>query len=129
QRDRFILGVCQGQHSLPSKVQKKLIRDLSLFGYLATFWRTLTDEQKDAWRDAGKVSGLSNWQLFVSDNAARIRNELPLNQPPSDLWQVRAGYLTVDSPASSIKLKQEHPQSYIVAQKVPGAPWKNEIVS
>lgn len=129
QRDRFIFGVCQGQHSLPSKVQKKLIRELSLFGYLATYWRALTTTQKTTWKDAAAYSSLTNWQLFVSDNAARLRDSLPLNQPPSDLWQVRAGQIVISAPASEILLKQEHPQSYIVAEKVPGAPWKNEIVA
>lgn len=129
QRDRFYLGVCQSHKREPSKIQKKIIKEKSLFGYLATFWRELTPEQKAVWSEAGAFSSLSNWQLYISDNAARIRNNLTLDVPPSDLWQVNAGRLTVEAPASQILLKQEHPQQYLVAQKVVGQSWKREIVS
>lgn len=128
QRDRFVLGVCQSHKRLPSKVRKKLIREYSLFGFLAGFWRELSTAEKDTWRQAAAFSNLTNWQLFISDNAARIRDDLPLDVPPSDLWQVRAGRLLIESPATEIVLKQEHPQSYWVAQKVVGASWKRELV-
>lgn len=128
QRDRFFLGVCQSHKRLPSKVRKKLIRQYSLFGFLATYWRQLNSTQKAVWSDAGAYSNLTNWQLFISDNAARIRNDLTLSVPPSDLWQVNAGRLLIESPASELILKQEHPHSYFVAQKIVGASWKRELV-
>ena len=128
QSDRFVNSVVQAHKSLPSDARKKLIKAQSLFGYLATFWRALTDEQKTVWREAAVYSGITNWQLFISDNAARIRNDLTLDVPPSDLWQVRAGQILIESPASELILKQEHPQTYYVAQKIVGAPWKSEVV-
>jgi hypothetical protein len=91
-------------------------------------WRALTDEQKTTWKDAGAFSLINGWQLFISDNAARIRNSLTLDVPPSDLWQVRAGNIEIESPATEVILKQDHPLDYWVAQKVPGASWKNELV-
>jgi len=128
QRDRFILGVCQGHKRKPPKAEKKRLRDVSLFRYFAEFWRELTPTQKTAWGTAAALSGLSNWQLFVSDNAARLRDSLPLNVPPSDLWQVRAGYIVIESPASKMLLRQDHPLDYWVERKVVGASWKNELV-
>ncbi len=128
QRDRFILGVCQSHKRRRSKRIERQIAEKSLFGFLAIMWRTLTDEQKDAWRTAGQFSNLTNWQLFISDNAARLRHDLPLYVPPSELWQVRAGQILVEDPASEIILKQEHPHGYWVAQKVVGASWKRELV-
>jgi hypothetical protein len=138
-RDRFILGVAQGHKREPSKAQKRLLRRASvvnspqegrgsLFKYLSPLWGNLTDEQKNAWADASNFSDLTNWQLFISDNAARIRNDLTLEVPPSELWQVRAGHIVIDSPADEIILKQEHPLDYWVAQKIPGKPWKYELV-
>lgn len=138
-RDRFILGVVQGHKRLPSKAQKRLLKRPavvnspmegrgSLFRYLAPFWRTLNDSQKDVWRQAGDFSSLTNWQLFISDNAARIRNSLPLEVPPSELWQVRTGYFNIEAPASELILKQEHPLDYWVTQKITGTPWKSELV-
>src|SRR5690606_30814919 len=81
-RDRFFLGVCQGHKRLPSKKQKRLLSRPSvvnspqegrgsLFRYLAPLWRGLTTEQKNVWKDAAAYSSLTNWQLFISDNAAR----------------------------------------------------------
>lgn len=138
-RDRYFLGAIQGHKHLPSKRQARLLKRTaivnspqegrgSLFKYFAQTWRTLSTTQKNVWKAAGAVTGLTNWQLFVSDNAARIRNYLTENVPPSLLWQVNTGYILIESPASELILKQEHPQSYIVAQPVPGKSWKTQIV-
>lgn len=138
-RDRFILGVLQGHRREPSKAQKKLLKRSavinspqegrgSLFKFLSPLWRGLTPTQKGVWADAGAVMGLTNWQTFISDNAARIRNSLTLEVPPSELWQVNTGYLKIEAPASEIILKQEHPLDYWVAQKIVGQSWKKELV-
>ena len=138
-RERFILGVCQGHKREPSKAQKRLLRRKaiinspmtergSLFAYLADFWRELTPAQKQVWKDAGFFSSLTNWQTYISDNAARIRNNLTLDVPPSEFWQVRAGRLLIETPSNEIILKQEHPLDYWIAQKVPGKSWKYELV-
>lgn len=127
-RDRFVLGAIQGHKRIPSKIQKKLIKERSLFGFFSLFWRELTTEEKATWADAAQYSGLTNWQLFISDNAARLRNELGLDVPPSELWQVNAGHIVLAEPANQILLRQDHPLDYWVAQKVVGASWKRELV-
>lgn len=129
QRDRYILGVVQAHKRLPSKIKKKDFANQSLFKLLAPYWRELTETEKDVWREAGVYSGISGWQLFISDNAARLKNDLELSVPPSDLWQVRAGRFVIQSPATEIILKQEHPQSYLILQKIVGTPWKKEMVT
>jgi hypothetical protein len=137
--DRFVYGVVQAHKRLPSKKQKRLLARPavlgspqvgrgSLFRLFAPLWRELSTAQKDVWKDAGGVSGLTNWQTFVSDNAARVRNSLALSVPPSELWQVRAGRLLIESPASEIILKQEHPLDYWTAPKIVGKSWKRELV-
>jgi len=139
-RDRFILGVNQSQRREPSKAQKRLLRRPavvnspmqgrgSLFRFLSPYWKNLTLTQKAYWTGAAPYSSLTNWQLFISDNSARIRNSVTFPGTPSEVWQVRTGKISIESPASEILLKQEHPQSYIVAQKIAGTPWKKEIVS
>lgn len=140
QRDRFILGVAQGHKREPSKMQKKLLKRAavvnspqegrgSLFKFLSPYWRSLTDMQKATWASAAVYSNLNNWQLFISDNAARIRNSISFPATPSDVWQVRAGRILIESPATEIILKQEHPQEYVVAQKIVGKSWKYELVT
>jgi len=139
QRDRYILGAVQGHKREPSKAQKRALKRSaiinspqvgrgSLFRYLSPFWRTLTQAQKDQWAGAAVFSNLNNWQLFISDNAARIRNDITFPIPPSDLWQVRAGRLLIENPATEIVLKQDHPQTYYIAQKIVGQSWKSEVV-
>lgn len=139
-RDRFYLGVAQGHKRLPSKATKKLLKRTavvnspmqgrgSLFKYLSPFWRALSDEQKQVWKDAALYSSINGWQLFISDNAARIRNDISFPTPPSELWQVRTGYFNIQSPASELILKQEHPQNYWATEKITGTPWKSQLVN
>lgn len=126
--DPFVFGTAQAHKALPPDRRKAALKGQSVFRFLSPIWRELTTEQKDVWKAAGVFSGLSGWQLFVSDNSARIRTELPLDIPPSDLWQVNAGRLFIESPADTLILKQEHPQSYWAAGKVVGASWKKQLV-
>ena len=138
-RDRFVLGVVQGAKREPSKAQKALLRRPaiiaspmtargSLFRFLSPLWRALSPAQKAVWTAGGVPSGLTNWQTFISDNAARIKNSLTLSVPPSELWQVRAGHIKIVAPATELVLKQEHPLDYWITQKVPGRSWKKELV-
>ena len=138
QSDRFFTGSVRMQQPPLSRTRRKELTRASivhspqegrgtLFKYLAPMWRTLTTDQKNVWKAAGAVSGLSNWQLFISDNAQRIRNSLTLMVPPQITWQVRTGYITLSGLATEIILKQEHPQSYWVTKKKVGQPWKQEL--
>ena len=138
-RDRFFLGAAQSHKREMSKKQKRILGRLpvinspmvgrgSLFRYFSPLWKALTTTQKNVWKTAGVYSSLSGWQLFVSDNAARLQNDLTLEVPPSNLWQVRAGRILIESPATEIILKQEHPQDYWVTQKIAGRSWASELV-
>lgn len=138
-RDRFFLGALQGHKREPSRAQKKLLKRTaiinspmegrgSIFKYFSPYWHALSTAQKDVWKAGGVPSGLSGWQLFISDNAARVRNSLSFPVPPSELWQVRTGQIIIESPASSILMKQEHPLDYWISRKIPGKPWKQEPI-
>ena len=100
----------------------------SMLKYLSPLWKGFSAGQKTAWKDAGVFSSLSGWQLFVSDNAVRIKNDISFPVTPSELWQVRSGYITIVDPASEIILKQDHPLDYYILQKIPGRSWKSEMV-
>lgn len=138
QRDRYIRGVVQSQpRLLPKRKKRELSRVAkiaspmqsrgSMFKYLSPLWRALSSGEKKVWADAGKVSGLNGWQLFVSDSAARFKNYLDLGELPSDLWQVRTGKIKIDAPASSILIKQSHPYDYWITSKIRGKAWKSEL--
>lgn len=138
-RDRFFLGAIQSHKRELSKARKRLLKRASVINspqegqgsmlkYLSPLWQALTSGQKQAWKDAGVYSSLSGWQLFVSDNSARIRNSLTFPQTPSELWQVNTGYIKIESPATQLILKQDHPLDYVISQKIPGRSWKQELV-
>ena len=138
-RDRFVLGVVQGQRALMSKAKKRelaryptvnspMVGRGSLFKYFSPLWRALDSGQKQAWKDAGVYSFISGWQLFVSDGASRIKNYLTIGSAPSELWQVRTGHIVIESPASNILLQQQHPLDYWVTEKIRGKPWKQALV-
>jgi hypothetical protein len=80
------------------------------------------------WKAAGAVSNISGWQLFISDSAQRIRNDMVIGNDPSLLWQVRIGYISIESPADKIVLRQIHPRNYWDVRKKRGQPWKKELV-
>jgi hypothetical protein len=127
QRDRYILGVVQGHKRLPSRNGRYALRGQSLFKFLAPFWWALTTEQKNIWKAAGVISTITGWQLFISDSAQRIRNDMDIGNNPSLLWQVRIGYITIESPADHIVLRQIHPRDYWIVRKKRGQPWKKEL--
>lgn len=139
QRDRFKYGVVQSQRRVLSRRQRALLTRPaitnspmkgrgSLFKKFSPMWRALLTSQKNNYKAGGVPSFLTNWQLYISDNAARLRNSLPLEVPVSELWQVRTGRIVINSPASSLVLKQEHPRNYNVTRKIRGTPWKEEVI-
>lgn len=125
--DPFTFGTAQAHKALTPDARKLVLKNQSVFRFLSPIWKALSVEQKNVWKAAAAYNNISGWQLFVSDNAARIRNDLPLDIPPSELWQVNAGRLFIESPATELILKQEHPRSYWVAQKIVGASWKKGL--
>src|SRR5665648_65512 len=83
-RDRYILGVVQSARREPSKAQKRLLKRPavvnspqsgrgSMFRFLSPYWHALTNAQRVTWKTSAAYSALTNWQLFISDNAARIK--------------------------------------------------------
>jgi hypothetical protein len=138
-RDRFILGVVQSHKHLLSRTQKNLLRRTaivnspqqgrgSLFKYLSPFWRSLTNEAKNNWRERAVFSHWTNWQLFISDSAARIRNDISFPVLPKEETQVHAGIISISPPDSKVIIEQEHPQDYYISSRIRGGKGKREVV-
>lgn len=87
---------------------------------ISNLWFELTSGQRTAWADVGALIGLSGWKLFVSDTSERMNLSLPGTATPSEYHQVRAGYIEIVAPATSIKIAQKHPRDYVVKQRIPG---------
>lgn len=118
--DRFEYSRVVKKETLLSKKKKIDLAGRSLFGIIAEDWASLSASEKDDWKDAADEVGLTNWQLFVQDTAARMARGLSGVATPSTLYQSYVGQIQISNPATEIKITQIHPHSYYVRQKVSG---------
>jgi hypothetical protein len=91
-------------------------------------WQAFSDAERLAWKDAGAMTGLNGWQLFVQDQCIRIINDLAGVSTPVLEHQSWVGEIKITAPASEIKLVQLHPASYFVMHKVHGTKSQYEPV-
>jgi len=103
-----------------SRKQKLALKDRSLFTWFAEYWRELTDDEKNDWKEAAAEIGLTNWQLFVHDTAARWAYQYPDFSTPNTLHQGRVGWIQIDEPDDEIKITQLHPKFYWVKRLAAG---------
>jgi len=118
--DRFTFARVVRKNLLLSRNRKIDLAGRSLFGIIADVWRGLTNEQKTAWGESADILGLSNWQLFIQDYAARLANSIGGIATPELLHQSWVGQIHIEAPATEAKITQLHPRSYYVRQKVIG---------
>jgi hypothetical protein len=119
-QSRFIVPRVAKKNLLLSKKRIAGLTQRSLLPQVAEAWNLLTDEQKTNWGSAGAESDLNGYRLFVQDKIIRIKNEMAGNATPSLLHQSWVGALTIQNPATEIKITQLHPRSYWVWKKVGG---------
>ena len=129
ERDRFTLGVVQAHKRIPPLGMKRRLRAQSIFRILSPFWRSLSDAEKQSWRSSGAVSGLTNWQAFISENAGarRIGETLPVT--PSNFHTGNVGSVISSGSSAHFSAVQYHPQKYMVARPLPGRRWKSELTT
>lgn len=118
--DRFVYSRMRIKSPPISRTKIKGLTDRSLLPQVAEAWNALTISEKEAWRLAGVECKLSAYRLFVKDKCARIKNEISGNATPSILHQVWAGKIHIESPATEVKLIQNHPRSYYIYKKTAG---------
>lgn len=118
--DRFVLPRITRKNKLVSYERGKVISRRSLLPVIAALWLGLSDGERTDWNSAGAIMHWSGWRLFTQDTAERIRLSLTGLATPSVLHQSWVGNLHIASPASGIRIRQDHPQSYYVRHKVRG---------
>jgi len=118
--DRFFTSAIRVKSKILSRYKVKGLTQKSLLPQIAADWALKTDEQKEAWSDAGAQCNLNGWRLYVKDKCARIKNGLPGDSTPSLLHQVWAGQIHIEAPATGIKIVQLHPRSYYIYKKIYG---------
>lgn len=119
-QSRFIFPRVAKKNLLQSKKKIAGLTQRSLLPQVSEAWGLLSDAEKLAWGNAGAESDLNGYRLFVQDKIIRIKNSLAGNATPSLLHQSWVGGLTIEDPATEIKITQLHPRAYWVWQKVGG---------
>jgi hypothetical protein len=118
--DRFVFPRMITKKTLLSRKRKIDLKGRSIFSLMSEYWKTFSDEEKDEWRQAGLEIGLTNWQLFVQDQAARMAAEISGIATPKTLYQSWVGKAKLDNFFDELFLIQIHPRNYWIRQKVPG---------
>ena len=127
--DRYTFSSVRRLRSFNSRARAKGITEKSVLFEASTAWNSLTALEQTAWGTAGAVSGLNGYRHFVKDFAWRKKLELVGTTTPDILYQVEVGRLSIQAPATSIKIGQYHPLNYWVARKVPGTDGQLESIS
>lgn len=140
--DRFIVSRVRKKITFLSALRKRGVTLRSLLPQIAELWDAFSDDEKQAWFEAGKGcpalygvavfgfslygdkvgwgANLNGWRLFVQDQSLRIKNDLPGVAIPSLFHQSSVGVLQIDPPADELKIIQVHPEFYWISKKVKG---------
>jgi len=118
--DRFVFPRTIVKKTLLSRKRKLQLKEISLFKKMSNFWKTFSEEDKQKWRDAAAEIGLTNWQLFIQDHAARLAAEFPGYTDPKTTHQSWVMKAEMDQETDELFLIQIHPETYWIRQKVAG---------
>ena len=118
--DRFVNPSVSKKIPLYSYRRKRGVSQRSMLPLCAGIWNTYTNEQKQAWKDAGDFTGLTGWKLFVKDKCYREVNGLVGEAEPNNSYQALVGLLHIEAPAEEIKIIQPHPSAYYISKKISG---------
>lgn len=105
---------------LPSRAQVVKLKTRSLLPEISARWAAFNEVEKNSWKAAAAVNGMTGWALFVQDAAYRIKYGIAGNATPSLLHQYKVGRLEIKAPASRALLAQYHPERYFVSKKMRG---------
>lgn len=118
--DRFSFSSVRRKALFTSRKRKKTLTLYSLFVPASAEWNTLSPTVQNDWKTAGLASNYTGFQCFLRDYASRKRNNLTTPGTANNFVQNNCLRCTISSPATAIKLAQEHPFAYYVQRKVTG---------
>lgn len=117
---RFLYSKIKMKTTLFSAKKRKAISARSLLPLISAGWALLTSLEKTAWTTAGVYHGLNGWRTFVAEQSVRLKIGLDILNVPSIYHNAWFGHLSIQAPASEIKIAQYHPAGYYVHKKVSG---------
>ena len=118
--DRFTFSSVRRNPVFGSRKRKKLVTLKSVLPEASALWNTLSPTVQSNWSAAGTTSKYSGFQTFIRDYATRIKNNLTVPGTPNNFAQNLCLRCVVQSPATGMRLLQEHPFTYYVLRKKAG---------
>jgi hypothetical protein len=118
--DRFVYSTVRLLNPFTSRKKRAGLTQKSQLPLCSQIWQNFTQEVRDDWVACGLETGLTGFRFFVQDKVLRLKNFLSGESTPSLLYQSNVGRLHVESPASSLKITQLHPENYFVLRKKTG---------
>lgn len=125
---RFISSRVVRKTSFLSRSRIKGLTAKSMLPSIASAWAGFDVDQRSAWADAGFISSLNGWRMFVKDQSLRIKNALSGTATPSLFHQAKVGNLHIEAPATELEIVQLHPIEYWVSRPVAGKKGMREPV-
>lgn len=126
--DRFFFVSVRKKTTFNSRQRKAGITQRSLQKPAADLWATLTEAEKDLWRQASANEAQKSFNLFLQEFANAYINNLEPPLLPSQYAQNKVGRIVLGNPAAGILLLQEHPFKYKVRRKVTGSRDMYELI-
>jgi len=118
--DRFVFSRVVKKTALLSLQRKKDVAGRSYLKICSEIWKSFSDEEKQAWKEASPYSRKHGWRTFLADQSIRIKYGIPGVATPSKFHNDWVGCLKIREPATSLKIAQYHPKTYYIKRKVPG---------
>jgi hypothetical protein len=126
--DRFQYPRISRKLTLFSVKRKAGLVARSLLPQIAELWNGFSEEEKQAWKNVVGGQVKSGYNLFVQDQTIRIKNDIAGVATPNPFHQSWVGYLSIEEPATEIKIAQYHPRAYWVSNPVKGKKGMREPV-
>ena len=82
------------------------LREISYLFTVSKSWSEFSAPQKQSWLDAGNVPGMNGYNLFVQDQAYRIKNLLGSFATPSLFHQYLVGHINLAGSATAAIIRQ-----------------------
>jgi len=82
------------------------LKEISYLFRISKSWSDFASSEKQAWLDAGNVPGMNGYNLFVQDQAYRIKNLLGGFATPSLTHQYSVGHINLSGSATALIIRQ-----------------------
>jgi hypothetical protein len=120
QVDRFSISRVVKKNVFLSPERIASLKDRSYLKDISTLWKSLTNEQRAAWKAVDPRTRKNGWQLFVKDMCLRYKANLEGMATPNIYHQASCGMIKMFEGAGEYKITQQHPNTYYLQRRISG---------